>query len=432
MKINRAALAATLLAGTATLLVDTVPASAQVLDSLRNRQRNQQQQEQPEENQQRRGQTRIGDLSAEESAAILPLYTAVQASDWTAAAGAVAGARAGATTPAARYLVGQLMFNLARGSNNTQMQNEAVDLMLASGAAPADALPALLATQVNAAIAANNFAAAEAGLTRLVEMTPNDTNLVLQLAQVKTRLNKTAEANALQERALQLSQAGGQKAPEALYQRVLASAYQARQAPQAMEAARKLLENYPSASNWRDSLVIFRELGGAGNDLDTYRLMRAARALNGEADYVRYADEANKAAAFGEVKAVLDEAMAGNTITAANRGFAQEMLATANRRMSEDRASLPRERTTVLAGRDGRAALRLADSYFGYGQYREAAELYRAAVEKGADANLANLRLGAALALAGQRAEAETALRAVTGPRAGLANFWMLWLSQRG
>jgi hypothetical protein len=36
-----------------------------------------------------------------------------------------------------------------------------------------------------------------------------------------------------------------------------------------------------------------------------------------------------------------------------------------------------------------------------------------------------------ALALAGQKAEAETALRAVTGPRAGLANYWLLWLAQR-
>ena len=74
--------------------------------------------------------------------------------------------------------------------------------------------------------------------------------------------------------------------------------------------------------------------------------------------------------------------------------------------------------------------LRIADAYFSYGQYAQAAELYRAALQKGADANLANTRLGAALALAGQRAEAEAAFRAVTGPRAELAQFWLLWLSQ--
>ena len=54
----------------------------------------------------------------------------------------------------------------------------------------------------------------------------------------------------------------------------------------------------------------------------------------------------------------------------------------------------------------------------------------RAALQKGGqDANMVNTRLGAALALAGQRAEAEAAFRAVTGQRAELAQLWLLWLS---
>ena len=58
--------------------------------------------------------------------------------------------------------------------------------------------------------------------------------------------------------------------------------------------------------------------------------------------------------------------------------------------------------------------------------------LYRTALQKGSvDANLVNTRLGLSLALAGQKAEAEAAFKAVTGPRAELANFYLLWLSQR-
>jgi len=82
-----------------------------------------------------------------------------------------------------------------------------------------------------------------------------------------------------------------------------------------------------------------------------------------------------------------------------------------------------------MAGGDGRAVLRLADAYYGYGQYADAIELYRAALQKGADAGTVNTRLGAALAMAGQRAEAEAAFRAVTGQRAEIASFWLLWLS---
>ena len=73
-----------------------------------------------------------------------------------------------------------------------------------------------------------------------------------------------------------------------------------------------------------------------------------------------------------------------------------------------------------------------ADNFYAYGQYAEAATLYALALQKGGeDPNLVNLRLGAALAMAGRRPEAEAALRLVTGPRADLAGFWLTWLSRR-
>ena len=55
------------------------------------------------------------------------------------------------------------------------------------------------------------------------------------------------------------------------------------------------------------------------------------------------------------------------------------------------------------------AFLHVGDRYYGAGNYQKAAELYRAAVEKGADANLANLRLGEALARAGDKPGATAA-----------------------
>ena len=427
---SKLALAAALIAGGAGLLpapLPTTAAEAQVLDSLRSRQRGRAQQQQQEAR-----PARIGELSAEESAAILPLYQASEAQDWAAASAALPAAQAGARTAAARYLVGQLMLRVASGTNNAQLQGQAVEMMLASGAAPAEAMRPLLSAQADAALAASNFAAAETAVQRLVEMNPNDAEMVVRLAQIKARLNKTQEANALYQRAMQLSQSSGQPVPEALYRQQLAAAYEARSLQPAMEAARGLLQAYPTADNWRSALTIYRELGGTDAALDVFRLMRATRSLTGEADYVRYAEAANQAASFGEVKAVLDEAMGRNAITATNSGFAREMLATAERRIAQDRPSLPGERSAALAGNDGRAALRLGDAFYGYGQYTEAAELYRAAAQKGADGNVANLRLGAALAQAGQRAQAEAALNAVTGPRAELAKMWLLWLNRQG
>ncbi|HWT13688.1 MAG TPA: hypothetical protein VN231_13105 [Allosphingosinicella sp.] len=429
MKISKAALAATILAGGATLLVDTVPASAQILDSLRNRQRGRQQQQPPQ-------QPRIGELSAEESAALMPLYQAGQAQDWNAVRAALPAARAGASSPGGRFLVGQLMYQLARATQDSALEAEAVTAMIQSGGATAEQLAELQRVQssqsFNAAIASGNAAAIEAQLEQRLAATPNDVALTIQLAEVKVQLNKRDQALELFRRAIQLSQASGQTAPEAVYRRATGIAYEGRDARAALELARSLLQAYPNPANWRSALSIYRELGNPDRPtvLDTYRLMRATQSLSSEADYVRYAQAAESV--FGEVKAVLDEALARNAITAGNSAYARETLATANRRIGEERAALAADRSRALAGSDALNALRLADAYAGYGEHANAIELYRAALQKGADANLVNIRLGAALAQAGQRSEAEAAFRAVTGPRSELANFWLLWLARQG
>jgi hypothetical protein len=66
------------------------------------------------------------------------------------------------------------------------------------------------------------------------------------------------------------------------------------------------------------------------------------------------------------------------------------------------------------------------------GDYAKAAELYRMSMTKpGVDASVANLHIGMALARAGDKAGATTALNAVTGPRADIAKFWLAYLNQR-
>lgn len=426
------ALTVALMAGGSSLIFNADPADAQVFDSLRNRQKNKQTQQAQQEAQP--AQTQVGQLDREENAAILPLYQAVEADDWAAARAAVPAAQAGARTPYGRYVVAQLQLEIGRGTNDQALQVQAVNAMVASGGAPAEILPQLLSVQAGLALQANDFAAAESALTRLLEANPNDVARIAQLAQVKSRLNKRAESLTLMRRALELGAASGQRPSEDLYKRALAVAYEGRMTDEALAAARELVTAYPSPTNWRDALVIYRELGNADTTahLDLYRLMRAAGALTSERDYVEYAEAANRGAMLGEVKAVLQEGLSRNAITG-NAGYAREMLAAAERRMTEDRASLAGERTSALAGGDARVARRVADSLFGYGQYAEAAELYRAALDKGGeDTGLLNLRLGAALAQAGRRADAEAAFRAVQGPRAGLADFWLLWLASRG
>lgn len=381
--------------------------------------------------QQQQAQGRIPNLSRSENAAVLPLYQAVQGEDWAAARAAISAAQAGAESANARYLVGQLMLATGRGAQDTQLQGQAVDQMVASGGAPQEQIGALLNAQADIAIQAQNWPVAEAAVTRILESNPDDVQRITTLAQIKLRLNKNDEAQALFQRALQASTAGGQAAPEDLYRRLLAAAYEARQAPQANDLSRQLVRAYPTPTNWRDALLIYRQLGNVDGalDMDSRRLMRVAGALESEADYVEFADQLSRAGLPGEVKSVLDEGVSRGKLRAG--GAHADLLTRANAAVAEDRAGLAGQRASALAAADVRPALGLADAFAGYGQYAEAITLYRAALGKnGADANIINTRLGAALVQSGQRAEAEAAFRAVTGRYAELANFWLLWLER--
>ena len=426
MKISAATLAVALILGGTSVVLPADSAQAQALESLRNRQN-------------RRpatGQCRLDpppgqpafEISSEECVAIAGVLQPIQAQDWAAAQAALPAAQAAAQSPDARYQVAQSMLHIGINTNNTQLQAQAVDGMIASGRPQGEELSRLLRHQIEFATQAGNSAKAEQARARLLQLSPNDPSTIVQLANSQSQ-SDPAGAIRLYQQAIQAQQASGQPVPEAWRAQILRLAY-SRRMPESVTYARELVAASPTPAYWHDALVIYRELNNVGEPLhlDYYRLMRATRSLTSERDYIEYADAAQSGAVFGEVKSVLDEALSRNVLNS-SAAYARETLAAANRRIAEDRSSLASERRAAMAGSDGRAVLRLADAYYGYGQYADAIELYRAALQKGADASTVNTRLGAALAMSGQRAEAETAFRAVTGPRAEIANFWLLWLS---
>jgi len=371
-------------------------------------------------------------LSLPERTAFRPVITAVQASDWGAAQAALPLAAAAAQGADAKYLIGQIRLQIGIGTNNIPLQSRGIDEMIASGGAGPREMQALYENQLEFATASGDTAKAARAMAQLDALNPNDPSRFVRQARVRAGANDAPGAIVLYRRAMQLQTAASQAIPVEWRQQMAAVAYRAR-LPQTAGLMREWLAVAPSQALWHDSLAIYAELATAdsGLNLDVYRLVRAAGAMTSERDFIVFAHGANEAQSFGEVKTVLEEGFRRNLITA-NAGFARDRLVLTNQRIVEDRASLEGERSSILAGRDGAAALRLGDAYFGYAEYGPAAELYRAALQKGGtDVNLVNTRLGAALALAGQRAEAETAFRAITGPRAELAQFWLLWLATR-
>jgi hypothetical protein len=372
-------------------------------------------------------------LSKEERTALAPLEKAVQAKDWAAATAALPGAQAAARSADARYFIGQFQLQIGQGTNNTQVQAQGIDAMVASGGGdPADRA-LLFRNQGAIAQQAGDNAKAARAFGEYLKLNPNDQEIAGALASMQARDNP-AQAMALLEQQIATAKAAGQKVPEDTYKRALQYAYNGKQGPQSVRLSRELVTAYPTPQNWRTALLVYQQNGRLDDaaELDLLRLMRATKSLTDKADYFRLASALNQRGLPGETKAVVDEGLAARAYSANDPSF-KPLGALASQRIAEDRAALPGLEQKAMASGTGTLALNTADAYLGYGDYAKAASLYRAALQKGSiDANIANTRLGVALAMAGQRAEAEAALKAVSGARADLAAFWLLWLSQRG
>jgi len=352
--------------------------------------------------------------------------------NWAAVEAALPAAEAAAQGDDAKYLIARVQLALALTRNDSTLQNAALDRLIANPSSPPEELARYLNARAEGAFAANDFAMAERLFGRLLQLTPGDQRVVNNLAIVRRRMGNVAGALDTLLQTIAAQEAANQTAEESLYRRARDIAYTDRDR-RAGEFALRLARTYPTPANWRDAIRIYREISNpsAALTLDAMRLARVAGALQGQADYQSYAEILHQGALAGEAKAVLDEGIARGAIRAQDSAVAQ-MLASATRRIGEDRTALGPQIAQARAAPTGRLARAIGDTLYGYGRYGEAAELYRAALGKsGEDRNLLNLRLGAALAMSGNRAEAETALRAVTGEPAGVAQLWLAWLARR-
>ena len=185
-------------------------------------------------------------LTKQEATALQPVETAVAAKDWAAAAAALATAQAAVTSPDAKYYVGQFQFQIGTGTNNPQLQAQAIDTMIASGGGDPTKAALLYKNQGALAVQAKDYAKAEAAYDRWIQLAPNDPEVQIAIAEVKFRQKKPQEALPLFERAIASRQAAGQAIPESWYVLALQSALDAKMRPQTQAVTRSLLAAYPT------------------------------------------------------------------------------------------------------------------------------------------------------------------------------------------
>lgn len=372
-------------------------------------------------------------LSKPVAAALSEAQKLQQAGDNAGALTKVAEAEAFAgATPDDMYMTNAIKLNAAIGLKDNLLIEKTISAMLATGKVPADQRPKLLRTVGSLALQRKDYTVATGAFEELVRDNPADSDAIIGLAELYYAQKQSGESVDMITKAIAANKAAGQPAPENWYRRRLAIAYDGKQAASVQTSALELVQAYPNAVNWRDALIITRDSFPTLDDqaeLDFLRLQAATGSLNGERDFVQYADTALGKGYPGEAKAAVDEGIRRNMLSP-SKPLVAELRKAADSKVAADKAALPGLEKEIAG--NPKTALVTGDAYYGYSDYSKAATLYQKAVGAPAvDQATANLRLGMALARAGDKAGATKALQAVSGgPREALAKYWLLYLNQ--
>ncbi|RYD48181.1 MAG: tetratricopeptide repeat protein [Sphingomonadales bacterium] len=359
--------------------------------------------------------------------------TALTAGDNATAATEIANARAAAKTEDDKFLSSQMLYNLSQKTNDPKQRDEAMTGMLAGNRLPPETRTQVLLQMGQTAAQAGDVSRAQQYLGEVIKTDPNNNDAYALLAEAQVKAGKPQEAIATFQQAMDHAKQTGQKLPANWYGRAVNIAYTAKLPDQTEAITRDWLGAYPTKDNWRDSLVIWRDLHKIDNDteIDLMRLWRTTGSLKGAADYMDYVN-AVYLRNPGEAKGVLDEGVKANYVNLASNQNAREINGIVASKMAGDKASLTAS-ATQAKGPKGTAklAVNVGDGYLGYEMWPQAIEMYKLALSKGgADANLINTRLGMALARSGDKEGAKAAFAQVTGPRTGLAKYWLIYLDQ--
>lgn len=370
-------------------------------------------------------------ISKEARPAIATLKAAVDARDAAAYATAFPAAQAAVKNADDRYAVATLQLQYAQAGTDKAAQIAALEALIASGGSSAEQVTRYHRAIGELAFETGKFDRSAQAFEEVARANPNDYDVLSNISIVRARQGRDADAMTALDRAIAAKRATGQPVPEDWIKRVRGLAFRQKNNPLALRSNYDLLAAYPNAQNWRDALELHQSLVPLDEtgELDRLRLMRAAGALHGERAYRYMAEVLLQRGFSGEAKSVLDEGVAKGQVNRSEPTFAA-LIRQADTRAAANRGTLASAEQGLTTARQFQG---IGDANYGFGNYAKAAELYRRALAAGGgDASLLNLRLGMALAQAGDKAGAQTALNAVTtGPRADLARYWLLWTNSR-
>jgi Flp pilus assembly protein TadD len=360
--------------------------------------------------------------------AIVDLQNAVKSNDTASIPAKIAAAQAVAQTKEDRYLIAIFQRQAAIASNDIPSLATATEALANSGVLDAPKVAALYLDLGAKQFNAKQYAQATASFQHATTLTPNDPQALELLAQGYAAAGQMAQAVPAYQKAIQARVAAGQKPDETMYKRAVSAAYDAK-SPLAVDLSRMWVTAYPDPDSWRTAIAIYRNMSHPDEEgtLDLLRLMQATGAMSQPGDYALFAEAAADQLNYNEAQAVIDAGIAAHVVNPSDAQF-RDLVSGLK---SKPKASAADLASAAKMSPSTTNLLRIGDRYYGMGDYAQAAAIDRQVLAKpDADRALANLHLGMALARAGDKAGATAAFNAVSGPRADIAKFWLVYVQQ--
>ena len=368
-------------------------------------------------------------LSGDAGKVIVELQDAVNKNDTAAIPAKLAAAKAAAKTADDRYAIGILHLKAANAVKDQAGMAAGLEEMLASGSVKPEEELGLYSALGQTYAGLKQWPKATDAYQHVVKLNPTSVDAVAGLAEAQISAGQPAAAVGLLQQGIKLQQASGQKAAEAWYKRAVSIAYEAK-LPATAQLSRDWIAAYPSPDSWRNGIAIYRNLNSPDVEgtLDLLRLMQANNALTAAADYNLFATASAEQLNYNEAQAVLNAGIAAKVVDPASPLFKDTLAGLKAKKLATEADLVEAAKSAA----NGMAVLRIGDRYYGMGNYAKAVELYRQAMGKpGVDPNIANLHIGMALARSGDKAGATTAFNGVTGPRAEIAKYWLLYVQSK-
>lgn len=331
-----------------------------------------------------------------------------------------------------RNAAGNLVLILGNKLSEPALQRQGLELMLASNKVPAERVGQFNFFVGNLAFAAKDYPAARKALEAAAAAGYSENSPEAMIAESYFAEGQTQQGLDYLEGAIGKYKAAGKPVPDAWALRGLKMAYEADLAPAATRWATLLVGQNPTQKTWTQGLQVV----GAVNafepqvQLDLLRLMLDTGALTTRSEYALYAETADPRIMAGEVKRVLEAGLAAGVFTATD-DYYKEVKRVADGRVASQAAEAAQYAKEGRAGK-GNSAQNAGDVFLSMGDWAQAEEMYKLALEKGVtDRNVALTRLGIVQARQGKGEDAKASFGQVTGVRKPVAEVWTAYVASK-